>query len=950
MTDSAANSQRDPLDLLIEQFLTLYRSGEPVTVAAFAEQHAEHSEQLLELLPTLLALEDVKRDRASSGSGAARVSLPKLERLGDFRIEGELGRGGMGVVFEAVQESLDRRVALKVLPQASLLTGNQLKRFRREAQIAARLHHTNIVPVYGSGESDGYHWYAMQYLNGQSLDQWRQTQSEMLPEGSGAWRNRARFVARIGVAAASALHYAHGMGTLHRDIKPGNFMLDRDEHLWMTDFGLAKALEAEGLTQSGDLVGTLQYMAPEQFAGNYDVRSEVYALGVTLYEMLTLGPAFRGRHRSELMEHVKSQRIELLQRVCPDVPLELTIIIGKAMAREPRDRYQDAQALEQDLEAFLEDRPIQARPLSTLATMWRWCRRNRTAASLVASTAAGVLLAAIIGWVAYGVTGDALRKVTESEALANRERERAESNLGDSLVRIGHVFDALIGRDPALSFDEDPDTGEETVVVHSAMSEGDIVLLRLLLGFYDQFASKNVESQSLRYETARAYRRAGAIHSRLGEPESLLEAETAYAKALSGFLSITDRDVTRDLVTLHVDIGHLRVRQYQPQKAGESFREALALLEKLPNSDAPKIRLERAEVLFELSRSSGSGRGGGGRGRRPREELRQAEQLLQDLAQATPEDPKVRALQARVLMENVRRLDQSDDVEKAITILRDLVVAYPNVSEYRFQLCEALLGRRPSSRERSEAERTARLAVLQEADESAESLFRAQPLFREGRVLLLRVRSRYGFELYRSARSLSGSEQAERSKLAKEKLLSAAEVGRALVAGEEAADFRLVRHVTEALCCLGIYYESHGQKDEAKAQAIAAIDLGERSVLASLARRRDLGEPGAGLLADGGAPEGPGPDGARGERGRPAPGRSRGDWPPRSGELRRGPPGEGRRAGPRGAGLPGDNRRSMLSGPLAELVQRLHDDDINARCEEALAHIKEAFAKARTPR
>src|SRR5690606_36336456 len=137
--------------------------------------------------------------------------------------------------------------------------------------------------VYGSGESDGYHWYAMQYLDGQSLDQWRQTQSGMVPQGSGAWHNRARFVARMGVAAASALHYAHGLGTLHRDIKPGNLLLDRDEHVWVTDFGLAKALEAEGLTHSGDMLGTLQYMAPEQFAGNYDVRTEVYALGVTLY-------------------------------------------------------------------------------------------------------------------------------------------------------------------------------------------------------------------------------------------------------------------------------------------------------------------------------------------------------------------------------------------------------------------------------------------------------------------------------------------------------------------------------------------------------------------------------------------------------------------------------------------------------------------------------------------
>ena len=292
------SSERDPLDLRIEEFLELHRAGEPVTPEVFAEQHPEHSEKLLELLPAMLALEDVKRDRISSSSGAMRVTLPQLDRLGDFRIERELGRGGMGVVFEAVQETLGRRVALKVLPRATLLTGNQLARFRHEAKIAARLHHTNIVPVYGSGETDGYHWYAMQFIAGQSLDQWREAQRERPPQGPGPWASRARFVARVGAAAASALHAAHGQGTLHRDIKPGNFLLDAQDELWVTDFGLAKALEDEGLTHPGDVVGTLQYMAPEQFDGRYDVRSEVYALGVTLYEMLALAPAFQGKNRS----------------------------------------------------------------------------------------------------------------------------------------------------------------------------------------------------------------------------------------------------------------------------------------------------------------------------------------------------------------------------------------------------------------------------------------------------------------------------------------------------------------------------------------------------------------------------------------------------------------------------------------------------------------------------
>jgi tetratricopeptide (TPR) repeat protein len=948
VTESGAaepgNSERDPIDLLIEQFLRLYRSGEPVTVPVFAEQHPDQQEQLLELLPTLLALEGVKRDRASSGTGHARVSLPKLDRLGDFRIEGELGRGGMGVVFEAVQESLDRRVALKVVPQASLLTGNQLERFRREAQIAARLHHTNIVPVYGSGESDGYHWYAMQYLDGQSLDEWRQRQSELVPEGTGAWRSRARFVARMGVAAASALHYAHSLGTLHRDIKPGNFLLDRDDHLWVTDFGLAKALEAEGLTHSGDLLGTLQYMAPEQFAGIYDVRSEVYALGVTLYEMLTLSPAFRGRHRSELMELVKTQRLEPLSRVRPDVPLDLATIVGKAMAREPRDRYATAEALEQDLQAFLEDRPIQARPLSVLATTWRWCRRNRGAAGLVASTAAGVLLAAITGWAAYGIEVDALDRVKTSEAQAKKDKAFAESSLRLNIATLGEVFDALVGRDPALSLDEDPDTGEQTVVVHSPLTERDVVLLRKMMAVYDQFASENEASQSLRYETARSYRRVGAIHQRLGGSDSLVEAGIAFERALSGFAGITDLDVKRDLATLHSDIGKLRLRQYEPVKAKASFEKALELLRQLPNAKTVAVQLECAGMLFELSRLGDRwpSRGGPGRGRGPgrgpgrNEESRQVLSLLQELEAANPQNHRVRALHARVLLEGGSRASGSTERQEALEILRQLASVHPEL--YRYQLCKALLARVPMpGRGRPSESSDDRQQLLREAENVAEQLFAAQPLYLESRAMLMKARSSYGMDLHVAARRLETVPKDEQGKLAGAKLKSAVALGQGLIDADGVADMRYVRDVTEAICWLGIYYDAIDERDLAKQQAMAAIDVAERTMLDTIERfRRIPGRPGPGPVVEG-------PEGPRGEGRRPGGSRSRGDRPPR-GEGRRGPP-DGRRTERRGGG-----RRDWLRSVIVDLVERLADDEVVLYGAAADLRVKAALDKSRQPR
>lgn len=955
--------QRDPLDLLIEQFLLLHRKGEPVTVEVFAEQHPEQREQLVDLLPTLLALEDVKRDRASSGSGQSRVSLPALERLGDFRIEGELGRGGMGVVFAAVQESLDRRVALKVLPQASLLTGNQLERFQREAQIAARLHHSNIVPVYGSGESDGYHWYAMQHLSGQSLDRWRQTQSGLMPEGSGAWSVRARFVARIGAAAASALHYAHGLGTMHRDIKPGNFLLDQDDHLWVTDFGLAKALESEGLTNSGDLLGTLQYMAPEQFAGDYDVRSEVYALGVTLYELLTLHHAFHGRHRSELIENVRSQKVEALTRAVPDVPLDLAIIVSKAMAREPQDRYQDAEALEQDLEAFLEDRPIRARRLSSVATLWRWCRRNRGFASLAAGTAAAVLLAAVTGWFAYVVTGDALEQATTSGTLAKNEGARAEANLQLSLAAFGNVFDALVGREASLGFEEDPDTGEQTVIVQAPVSPRDVVLLRQMLEFYDQFASTNAQSQSLRYETARAYRRVGAIHTRLGEPESLLEADAAFEKALAGLEGITDRNVARDLATLRIDIGHLRERQHRPQSASESFGHALVLLDQLADARSAASRLERASVLFELSRTKRSqarrGRGRDrnrdrGRSRRGHEELQQAQSILAELAAENAQDDGVRSLQARVWMEGALSFGASENAKKALAVWRELVAQHPDRTDYNYQLCEALLARgvmrpRPQTARplgpkpqgsRREGSREQRLLVLREADAAAERLFRAQPLFREGRAMLLRVRARYGRELHLSSNDLKDEAVVARRQQAQEILQSALQAGLGLVTGEGLGDERFMRDVIEASCWLGLCQHAQGQLEESKGQAIAALELIESQVDAFEAFRRERAATGR---RETGRSEAARSEAGRGEAGRGE--GSRPDWRRRPREDRQ-PPGPGSRPeGPRGGpprrgGAPREGGRGGSVRLVEDLIRAVDDALVTERATKLLERTK----------
>jgi serine/threonine protein kinase/WD40 repeat protein/Tfp pilus assembly protein PilF len=335
----------------------------------------------------------------------------------------------MGIVYEAVQESLGRHVALKVLPPCATSSGTYLERFRREARAAARLHHTNIVPVFGVGESDGTLYYAMQFIQGHGLDAVLTDVKRLRTEGQGGAIRKTlsepvafslvtgryheaatmattlaeapvaetprpdlptshpslngaaavpyfRSVARLGVQAAEALAHAHSQGILHRDIKPSNLLLDAAGTLWVTDFGLAKSNDAEDLSNTGDIVGTIRYMAPERFDGRSDPRSDVYALGVTLYEMLTLQPAFAAGDKLRLIAQITEDSPATPKKLDPRIPRDLETIVLKAMAFAPAARYQSANDLAEDLRRFLADRPIKARRSSLAEQFVRWCKRN----------------------------------------------------------------------------------------------------------------------------------------------------------------------------------------------------------------------------------------------------------------------------------------------------------------------------------------------------------------------------------------------------------------------------------------------------------------------------------------------------------------------------------------------------------------------------------------------
>jgi outer membrane protein assembly factor BamB len=365
---------------ILDQYLADLQAGRAPDASALLAAHPELADQLRQCLS---GIDFVHRVSHANGETPAR--------LGDFRIVREVGRGGMGVVYEAEQMSLHRRVALKVLRFAGVADTEAMQRFQREAETVGRLHHTNIVPIFAVGCEQGVQYYAMQFIEGQGLD-------AVLTQAGKALEPRE--VAHLGLQAAEALAHAHQRGVIHRDIKPSNLLLDAEGCLWLTDFGLAKRLDEVTLTATGMLMGTPRYMSPEQAAAMnapVDHRTDIYSLGATLYELATGRPVFDAATPQAVLSQILSAEPVAPSRLQRQLPRDLETIVLKCLAKEPARRYPSAQALADDLRAFSEGRPIRARRPSFFERAARWLKQNRRSAALVGVTAALAVLLTIAG-------------------------------------------------------------------------------------------------------------------------------------------------------------------------------------------------------------------------------------------------------------------------------------------------------------------------------------------------------------------------------------------------------------------------------------------------------------------------------------------------------------------------------------------------------------------------
>ncbi|MDB2687249.1 serine/threonine-protein kinase [Mariniblastus sp.] len=744
---------QDLFDDLVDKFTQECRDGLAPSVDDYAKNNPVVAEQIREFFPAIEAIEIFGRVDDSQKrfqQATAKFDFERPTSIGDFKIVREIGRGGMGIVYEAIQQSLERPVAIKMLLRTSN-EAKQIRRFEREAAIAAKLHHTNIVPVFGVGNQDQFYYYVMQLIDGVGFDQvivalknpsvavphpQLEKIAKWLPDVDSTHNGRYfRSVAKIAQSLAEALSYAHEQGTLHRDIKPANLLIDTTGHVWLADFGLAKAIESHDASRTGDVVGTLRYMSPEQFAGKPDHRSDIYALGLTIYELLTLQPAYDDASRSHLLfeGNQKNRAPKSPSKLVRHLPRDLETIVIKACSLDPELRYQTAADLEMDLDNFLLDRPIAARPPSTFENIYKWCKRNPAVAALSSLAFALLLIIAGLTSVAYVRANGALAKETEQRTRLEIEQRRSEAlrvktnnTLDISLNALDKIFNRLTPNNSAtdlVSTIEDSDGQEITLRAPPILSAETATLLEEMLLVYDRLAKEDADDPRLQTASATAIARVGRIHQQLG---ALDKAASSFQAAIQRFKKIKGQEF--ETAKTYVALGNVFRNQQQQRDAEDAFKQAIELITKqlyhsnnaaTSNESKTQLQIELARANYLLGKQQTNiidrgpppnvintlagifGRRGLPQDRRNtdtdlRDYLNTAKSILLDLKESGKGGPDVRFLLALCYRDS-RGKDGKSQREEAIETLRSLADDFPNNVDYQFELAEILSEPAPRS-------------------------------------------------------------------------------------------------------------------------------------------------------------------------------------------------------------------------------------------------------------
>jgi serine/threonine protein kinase/Flp pilus assembly protein TadD len=676
--DSLSPQEQSQLAEILETYLSDLEGGFSPDPEEIVRRHPELADPLRAYLNSIQFLHEATGELRQQARIPANTPDFSKKQLGDYTILREIGRGGMGVVYEAEQISLARRVALKVLPFAAVLDRRQIARFYNEAQAAAHLNHPNIVPVFSVGCDRGVHFYAMQYIEGQPLDvaiaQLRKRSSNQpsgaLPDdptepvdqaettefGSGKWqsfsdaaslksRNYFHVVAKLGIEAAEAIEYAHQCGIIHRDIKPSNLLLDAQGKIWITDFGLARfPSNNSSLTMSGDVMGTIRYMSPEQVAGKsslIDARTDIYSLGITLYELATLHEAFAGSDRQAFLRWISDEEPRPPRQINPSIPLDLETILLKAISKTPQDRYATAQEMAEDLRHFIEGKPVLARRASLTDRAFKWSKRHK---ALVGASAA-MFLVILLGSIATTLmiaseqakTKAALVQAEDNYREAQQNLRRAETHfrqLRDVVDRFGahhaEQLKELAGAEPLrreLLLDtlgyyrgfieyagNDSVLQSELAVTYSKSAavtdqlgdkQGAIAAYRLAIQTFGKLIRSQPRENQYQTDLALCYNNLGLL---LGATGEAAPAEEAYEKALAIQKRLVASDpqsakYRNDLALTHDNLGLLENSLARQAKAEEAFTEAIRLEEQLVEQfpDKPDYQRNLAITYNNLS-------------------------------------------------------------------------------------------------------------------------------------------------------------------------------------------------------------------------------------------------------------------------------------------------------------------------------------------------------------
>jgi serine/threonine-protein kinase len=764
-----STSDREPIEQLAEAFLARFRAGERPSLTELIAAHPELADQIRELFPALIEME-----QAGSAEGPATAAAPHAERagamlesLGGYRILREIGRGGMGVVYEAEHSSLQSRVALKVMHPRFRADETLLRRFQTEARSAARLHHTNIVPVFDFGQQDGVCYYAMQFIPGVGLERvledvrrLRAAASDVLPgveavgegvqiptgavtdalsvvsrglltgqfspapvvsgasgsdvpatavihdptirkngsagagsdglaaEATGGYDTSSfagqsrsvyfREVARLAARVADALDHAHRQGVIHRDIKPSNLLLDAQGNVWVTDFGLAKLIEGENLSQSHDLVGTLRFMAPERFRGVTDLRGDVYALGATLYELLTLQPAFSEQDQARLIDQVTRQAPAPLRQHDRNVPRDLETVVIKALAKDPADRFATAGELRDELQRFLESRPIRSRPVGPAEQFWRWCKRNPWLAVANITAAMLTIILAISAMAAAFIYRNQRNALRDQEFATHENLSRAEANFALARDAVDRFYTRI---------------SEDKLLNEPHMEKLRKDLLGAAREFYQKFADLRQGDPTAQADLGTAYLRLAKIAQIVGESR---EASGHAERARTIFEALTQAHpkilgYQSGLAQSYFTLGELDWRAVRYAEAERQLKVTLGIQLVLSKAqpqftghrqDLAATHLSMGKLYYHIGRFAEAERS-----------YSAALTICQELATAQPE---VELFQSRlaivhnesgVLFAQLGRVAEAENAALAsLAINQRLVSAHPDVTSYQESL------------------------------------------------------------------------------------------------------------------------------------------------------------------------------------------------------------------------------------------------------------------------